>query len=342
MPFGGINQVPFEVSTADRKISVSDLPQDGKPECFAGAIGKFTMGEAKTEPDSLSVGEPTIVSVDIVGMGNFARIGAPRMAESPDWKTYKPKSSFTDESNGMGYVGFKNFKFTAVPKKADLVQTPDMEFAYFDPEKGEYKTLSSKGAAVSVAPSGRQEHKAQPSAKGGADAGKSKKDAPTEGIIEVPNANCSGSLMRNPQFWAIQAAILALAALFVAVRARKLKMQNNPAFAKKVKCFKQAAKMLKKAGDAAKAADAEAFLEFAKKTLQCGIAANSADYESEAVLESQARQIMAEMGFGGEEIEFASMIFANADAIEYGGIDGKSLDCAELMRKLAQIHSRLK
>lgn len=342
MPFGGTNQVPFETSTADRKIGVSDLPAENKPACFSGAIGKFSMSEAKAEPDSLSEGEPTVVSVNIVGVGNFARIGSPKMAASGDWKTYKPKSSFTDESNGMGYVGFKNFKFTAVPKKADIAATPTIEFAYFDPETGAYKTLSSKGAPVSVAPSGSAKPRAQ-SAEGAKSGGAAGEKSPKDDII-IPPAPPSGngSLLGNPAFWAIQACIVALAALFVAARARKLKIQNDPAFAKKLRCSKQAAKMLKKAEAAAAAGDVENFLECAKKTLQNIAAANSAEYESEAILENQAREIMDEAGCGAENAQTAHAIFAGADAIEYGGVDKNSIDCAKLLRELSKIYSRLK
>ena len=339
MSFGGANQIPFEISTEDKKITVSELPSENKPANFSGAIGKFSISQAKVEPNSISVGEPCVVTIELVGMGNFPRINAPQMINSNDWKTYGAKTSFTDESNGKQYVGIKNFRYTIVPKKPDLTKTPDIVFSYFDSEKNEYKTLTVDGASISVAPSGAPKPKEEPKPTVA-----DKKIEPNfEKIIETKQVAGHSNLFESPQFWIIQIVILAAVASFIFYKTRKLKLENDPVYAHRVKSLKKATYHLKLAKDAAGKNDTTTFLENARKTIQNALAATVPDLiESEAILLRQAKEIMLENGFTPDEIETVSTFFAGVDAINYGGLDKTSVDIQSLMSKLQKIHSQLK
>ncbi len=336
--FGGTNQVPFKTSTEDKSIVVSELPTENKPESFSGAIGKFSVSQAKVEPDSISDGEPCVVSVDVIGMGNFPRVNAPNLLKSKDWKSYRAKTSFSDESNGMQYVGIKNFRYTIVPKKPDLTQTPDMEFSFFDPEKNEYKTLLIKGVSISVSPSGTVKKSVETPKP------VDKKIEPNfEKIINTKEVKGDIELFKSPLFWIIQLIILIAVVVFISVRTKKLKLENDPVYAQKVKSLNKAMHFLKLAKKASERNDTAEFLENARKTIQNALAANVNDIlESDAILFRQAQEIMLENGFSPEDIETVSTFFVGVDAINYGGLDKTSIDSRSLMGKLQKIHSQLK
>jgi hypothetical protein len=151
----GSRQIPFEINMPSKKIEVLPLPEEGKPANFTGAIGSFSLDSVTVEPDALTVGEPCTIFVKIVGIGNFPRIQEPKLDAKDDWKTYKAKSSFTDESNGLSNIGIKTFEYTVVPRKPDIPYAPEVLFNYFDPIAKRYVEVKSNPVPVSVAPTGR-------------------------------------------------------------------------------------------------------------------------------------------------------------------------------------------
>ena len=334
--FGMPNQIPFETSTDDKNITVSDLPEKDKPASFNGAVGKFSLSSMKVEPESISVGEPCIVSVDVMGMGNFTRVKAPSFEKHPDWKTYGAKSSFADESNGMQYVGIKNFRYTIVPKKPDLTKTPKIEFSFFDPEKEQYQTLSLDGANISVAPTGVVQTKVESK-----QTNEKSPEPNFDKIINTQNVSGDTSLFKSPLFWIIQILILLAVAIFIVAKTNKLKLENDPIYAKKIRSQKNALHFLKLAKKATENNDTALFLENARKTIQNALAASS-QTESDAILLRQAIEIMLEKGFQQEDIDTISTFFAGVDAINYGGLDKSSINIKELMQNLKKIHTQLK
>ena len=135
LSMGSGRRIRFNAPMKPMKLKILPLPAEGKPKNFTGAIGKFELAEVSVSPDALSVGEPCTIVAKIAGTGNFNRMNAPALDGARDWKTYKPKSSFADESGNQGYIGIKTFEYTAVPKAADLPQAPRVAFNYFDPER---------------------------------------------------------------------------------------------------------------------------------------------------------------------------------------------------------------
>ena len=83
----------IEVSTSTLSVEVLPLPETGQPESFSGAVGDFSL-QVYSDLKSTNVGEPIMLSVEIMGIGNFDRIQGPPMPEMPEWRSYEPESSF--------------------------------------------------------------------------------------------------------------------------------------------------------------------------------------------------------------------------------------------------------
>lgn len=117
-------------------------------------------------------------------------MNAPALDGARDWKTYKPKSSFTDESGNQGYIGVKTFEYTAVPKAADLPQAPRVAFNYFDPEAGKYvEELLEAGRRQ------RRPHDTFQDGKGGAGRGRKARSGVLENLRGSPHGKFRGHIL---------------------------------------------------------------------------------------------------------------------------------------------------
>ena len=328
MSMGGGRQIPFEIQMPAKKINVLELPTQGKPENFTGAIGKFSLEDVMVDPDALSVGDPSIITAKLVGMGNFGRISAPELDTGGNWKNYKPKTSFADESNGQGYIGIKTFEYTVVPTKPDLKFAPKILFNYFDPVSKKYVELPSKEIPVSVAPTGRSNRAVQK-------AQDNKKAEPEFAQnLDKNSQTREVDLLKSPLFWILQAAILAALIAFIAARRRKLMLESNPEYAKKLAYRKQCAYYLAKARDDANRNDAKAFFVDARNALQYSLTAADSDRESSSLILREAREIMQSRNFGQDDIDSINVFFDGADAITFGGLDVSKMDLKELDKSL--------
>lgn len=134
-------------------IEVLPLPTENRPAGFDGAIGTFSM-EVFTDLQETQTGEPIMYSIRLAGVGNFERIQAPELTDSPDWKIYSPQAVM-EESNGSASTTTKRFDYVMTPMRAGQLKTPAIQFSYYDPKSATYVTLKSPPIPITVKPSDR-------------------------------------------------------------------------------------------------------------------------------------------------------------------------------------------
>lgn len=325
-------QHQFTSNMKPLELEVLELPKEGMPADFSGAIGEFKVDSATLDESSLSVGEPCVLTVKISGKGNFERMSAPGLLDKEGWKEYKPKSSFLDAGAGYANEGTKTFEYTIIPQKPDLQIAPIAKLSYFDPASGEYKTIESSPVKVSVAPS-------KSYAKRSAEEKQSEKPADP---LDVVNKN-SGSntfAVASPWFWALQGAILAALAFFIVYKRNKLRLENDPVYARKIAAKAELKSELSKAKSAAAGGRAKEFFEAASSSLQNAISLSS-ELQARAVTLSDAERELARLGFGGETLGLVKTFFEGADAIAYGGLAPQDLNLGNLYKNLEEICSQI-
>ena len=141
--FGRVVQKEVEMKTRsgdDSAIEVRELPTQGRPADFNGAVGKFAF-EHLAMPGQWQTGEPQSVSAVIGGEGNFNLLAQPEIQPAKNWKAYTGQSEFTAK-DAASFKGSQSFRFTAVPGKGGP-QTAQLGFSYFDPQAGRYETVMS-------------------------------------------------------------------------------------------------------------------------------------------------------------------------------------------------------
>lgn len=129
------------------EIEVRELPKEGRPKDFTGAIGQFEFGSLRV-PKQLEAGEPTRVEAILKGEGNFSLLREPHPIPQADWKIYDGSSNFT-AGDVASFAGEKRFQFNVVPLVPGN-RPLSFGFSYFDPDKGEYEIVISDPQQITI------------------------------------------------------------------------------------------------------------------------------------------------------------------------------------------------
>ncbi len=124
-----------------------NLPPNA-PAGFTGAIGRFQMNVAEG-PTTVNAGDPITLHVRIQGSGALDTVKMPDLSGWNGFKIY-PASAKTESSDGQGLEGTKTFEEIVTPQNADVRAIPAFSFAYFDPERRQYQTLSQAAVPIVV------------------------------------------------------------------------------------------------------------------------------------------------------------------------------------------------
>jgi hypothetical protein len=144
-----VRNITKTFSSAKKIVNVKQLPLDGKPLTFNGAVGDFDF-DVVTSKETLKSNESSRIIVSVSGKGNL------KLFELPDIKTPSELEVFTPELKEnvtvtpSGIRGKVTKTYTVVPEYKGKYKIPSTEFSYFDPKKEEYITLSSDDLFVDV------------------------------------------------------------------------------------------------------------------------------------------------------------------------------------------------
>jgi len=148
--FGATVPKDITVASPPAELKVVALPTEGRPADFSGAVGTFKIASDVSAPTA-AVGDPLTLRLHVTGSGNFDRVDTPMLEHVDHWKTYPPKSSFT-QGDTVGYKGEKTFEQPVIASQPGTQTLPALTFSYFDPTTQRYETARSTPPAVTIAP----------------------------------------------------------------------------------------------------------------------------------------------------------------------------------------------
>lgn len=152
IPLGLFAQARMEdvsVNSDQPVIEVRPLPA-GAPAGFGGAVGQFKL-TSKVVPEKAAIGEPVTWTLELSGTGNWPAIEElPAREVSKDFQIVQPKPKRTP-AEGKLFEAKLAEDVVLVPTKAGTYALGPVTFAYFDPQDGSYKTLTTPRTTLAVA-----------------------------------------------------------------------------------------------------------------------------------------------------------------------------------------------
>ena len=305
-------------------IHVHELPMQGRPANFTGAIGQFKI-TATAQPASVAVGEPASIQFLVSGAGNFDYVRCPVLAEDPAWKFYIPSSKidYQDQSHTQAV---KTFEQAAIPQKNGSVPLPSASFSYFDPATKKYVTVPVTLPAITVTGT------AAPLAAAPANDAANAATTPVEPAATdfIPNRLVIGSLYTNLTpayrhlwFWIVQGGLivaLIAGALFVFLRSDSDSREKERA---EQRCSLRSLNQEEDAmSQAVRSDDALAFFIAARHAVQLQLGARW-KLKPETLTLAEIRQRDPQLA------ETLEPLFTQADQIIYSGQASTGLDLAQ-------------
>jgi len=149
--FGGrlYSTVNKTVAAGNRTINVKQLPTEGKPTDFTGAVGSFDF-DVIPNKTVLDATESLEAKVLVKGTGNLKLFDMPKLNVPSGLEQYEPEHTERVRTNLTGMGGTISDTYTLVPQYKGKYPIPPISFSYFDLKTESYKTVSSREIVINV------------------------------------------------------------------------------------------------------------------------------------------------------------------------------------------------
>ena len=318
--FGATVPKDINVTSPAQELTVHELPAEGRPADFHGAIGTFSIA-SDVSPVKAEVGDPLTLRMRVTGTGSFDRVDSSMLDHLDQWKTYPPKSSF-NTSDPLSFSGMKTFEQPVIASKAGVQELPGLTFSYFDPNTRRYETARSAPLTVSISPA-LADSRTAPQAPSASLPESEFAAGLRPDHVETATVSSLIPLYLQPRFLAVPSiVVLAFAAGWVSARRRRGVGDRESATDRIAS--RAAKRALAQMQGAARAGDAALFFESARTALQSELAARwqlapeeitTAEVEGRIGAENDIRQV-----------------FALADEAKYSGRKLNATDFARWLR----------
>ncbi|MGK0327506.1 BatD family protein [Polaribacter sp.] len=138
-----------EFASAKKVVSPKNLPLDGKPENFTGAVGQFQF-DVSLSKDILKANESSQIKVAVSGKGNLKLFELPSVQTPSELEQYQPERKEKVRVATDGLIGSVSDTYTVVPQYKGKYKIPSVSFSYFNPKTEKYATISTDGLFVDV------------------------------------------------------------------------------------------------------------------------------------------------------------------------------------------------
>ena len=137
------------VSAGSRTITVKELPMEGKPENFSGAVGAFNFS-VSTSKTALNASESLQAIVEVNGSGNLKLFQLPDLNLPSSLEVYEPEFEENVNTSILGMEGSVKNNYTVIPSFKGKYPIPGISFSYFNPKTEQYRTINSQEILINV------------------------------------------------------------------------------------------------------------------------------------------------------------------------------------------------
>jgi len=135
-------------ATPARSVVVRELPLDGRPVSFNGAVGVYAVTAVAQRGGR--VGDAVQLTVKVEGAGNVKLLPAPRV-EIPGVTVNPSGESIVVDSSDLLIRGSKTFRFLLTPSRDGEIPLGAVRYAYFNPVRSQYEEVAVPLGSLRVA-----------------------------------------------------------------------------------------------------------------------------------------------------------------------------------------------
>jgi hypothetical protein len=138
--------------TAEQFLEVQPLPDSGRPDGFAGAVGTFSLAAA-IDRNSIPAGDGIALRVRLEGQGNLLLMPDIIIPDFPGIRVFpsgRSQTIFPSERDVIG--GGLTWDYVLVPEMPGPHMLPPLSFSFFDADRGEYATVTTGEISFRVEP----------------------------------------------------------------------------------------------------------------------------------------------------------------------------------------------
>ena len=144
-----VKNITKSFASAKKFIRSKELPIEGKPESFNGAVGDFNFIVSSSK-NILKSNETATVSVKVTGNGNLKLFELPEIKTPSELEVFTPEQKEKINVTSRGIRGSVTKNYTVVPQFKGKYKVPSTEFSYFDLKEKKYVRLTSEDIFVDV------------------------------------------------------------------------------------------------------------------------------------------------------------------------------------------------
>ena len=132
-------------------VIVKPLPEKKKPAGFGGAVGNFTV-EASLANANVAAEDAATLHVVVKGRGNLPVVNAPQVQWPAGVEAFDPKAQENVNTTIAPMSGSKSFDYTFTVRNPGHYTIPAIDFSFFDPSSGSYKSAVTAPMELQVTP----------------------------------------------------------------------------------------------------------------------------------------------------------------------------------------------
>ncbi len=328
-PFGRRGGRSQALLTDSITVVVLPLPEAGKPIGFTGAVATDLKLSLAADKQSVAVGEPINIKLEINGRGNIQTVIPPDLGELDAFKVYDSKSETNAFKKNYVVSGRKTYEYVVVPRDAGEHSIGPLTLHYFDPESGAYTTAQTLAVPVTVTPGSDEDGRRVVYAGTGDNVDVINRDIAFIRPVPAVATVAQSSWFSNPLVVGLHALpLLALMVSAVAERRRR-RLRDDKTWARASRARRVADRALDVAAKRLGAGDVSAAVSGAGSALTTYFA-DKMDAAPAGLTSDEICEFLERCNVGDESVNSARELLARADALRFGAT-GLDRDAATLL-----------
>ncbi len=337
-PFGNI--VQKTISSKPITIQAINLPEEGRPADFSGAVGHYKL-DVSVDKKNVKTNEAIALRVKISGEGNIKMVNLPNVAVPPDIEKYDPKIATHVDNLGNSIRGTKKAEYILIPRIPGDFEIKPLSFSFFNPRTKQYVSLKSQPITLHVT--------GQPMANAAAQGEGANFDQRYVQLIGhdirfIKEFTRFRKIGYRPYysftFWGLLGLGPILFILFVLFNDYQARLSSDERLVRSRKAGKIAAKQLAKAYEALKSSRQEQFFKAVSAALQ-GFVQDKLNLELTDFSTPNVRKHLTERKIDQEVIEEYITVLEEADFRQFANIPATSQDLQAFYERAKKVLTSL-